>query len=139
MQITVEHLAIIMFAIMIIGVIWMPATWLALSILTPRSLLDRYFKEPYFTVTETVMMKMFPGFLLRTAMFGWSLYFPNLGKKRGIINPGQYMPFWYAAALRVFIAGVAISGLGIFGLMGFLMLLPESYGPEHVLFTIPTF
>ena len=81
----------------------MPLTWLLLSIFTPKSLLDKYFKEPHFTLTETYMMRGWPGFLMRTAIFGWSLILPSLGKKRQIKETWKYMPRWYAIALKIFI------------------------------------
>ncbi len=114
--------------IAIAGVIWMPITWLLLSIFTPKTLLDKYFKEPHFTVIETIFMAQFPGFLMRTAMFGWALFFPALTQKRKIKDPIKYMPRWYAIALKVFIVGVALTMFLFFSLMGilFLMIPPEA-------------
>ena len=139
MSVTPEFIAGIIFSIMFSGILWMPATWLLLSIFTPKTLLNRYFKEPHFTLTETVMMKMYPGFLIRTGIFGWLLVLPSVDRKRNIKNIRQYMPLWYAIGLRILIFGAVFTLVGMLGLMAFLMLLPESYGPEHVLFTIPIF
>ncbi len=108
--------------ITITGVLWMPITWLFLSIFTPKALLDKYFKEPHFTVVETIFMAQFPGFLMRTAMFGWALFFPSLTKKRKIKDPIKYMPRWYAVALKIFIIGVSVTMFIFFSLMGFLLL-----------------
>ena len=94
-----------LFWVMFGGVLWVPLTWLLLSIFTPKSLLDKYFKEPHFTLTETYMMRGWPGFLLRTGIFGWLLLIPSLDKKRNIKEVRKYMPLWYAVALRIFIIG----------------------------------
>ncbi|MBX2807639.1 MAG: hypothetical protein KTR20_03320 [Cellvibrionaceae bacterium] len=62
---------------------WITAlAWLLLSIFTPKTLLDNYFKERHFTLTETIMMRGFPGFLLRTTIFAWALLLPSLDKPR---------------------------------------------------------
>ncbi len=100
MQITGEQLAFFYFSVGFSCVLlWMPA-WLLLSIFTPKILLDKYFREPHFTLTETVMMAQFPGFLIRTAIFAWLIIFPKLGrKKRQIWKVKNYMPRWYHMAL----------------------------------------
>jgi hypothetical protein len=87
----------------------MPLSWLLLSIFTPKELLNKYFKEPHFTITETIMMKEFPGFLLRTGIFGWLLLFPRLDKKRKIKNIHEYIPQWYHIALNTFTIAVIVS------------------------------
>ncbi len=101
MPITGEQLALFYFTVLFSGILWMPA-WIVLSILTPKKLLNHYFKESHFTPTETIMMAQFPGFLLRTAIFGWLLVFPKLGRrKRRISNVKDYMPRWYRLALNI--------------------------------------
>ncbi|MGH1440262.1 MAG: hypothetical protein ACRBBR_09150 [Cellvibrionaceae bacterium] len=74
MQVTGEQLAFVLFAVMFTGVLWIPLSWILLSIFTPKALLDKYFKEPHFTLTETIMMAQFPGFLIRTGIFAWRAY-----------------------------------------------------------------
>ncbi len=81
MQLIGEKLAFLYFIVMFAGALWIPVTWLLLSIFTPKKLLNKYFKEPHFTLTETILMAQFPGFLLRTGIFGWLLLFPSLDKK----------------------------------------------------------
>lgn len=121
---TGEQLASIYFSILISGILWMPASWLLLSIFTPKILLEKYFKEPHFTLAETVLMAQFPGFLMRTAMFGWTLFFPSLAeRKRKIKHIEQYMPCWYAIALKCFIIGVSLTMLLILSLLGILLLI----------------
>ncbi|OMH32081.1 hypothetical protein BGP75_15345 [Motiliproteus sp. MSK22-1] len=121
MSITGEHLALFVFWVMLGGVLWMPLTWLLLSIFTPNSLLDKYFKEPHFTLTETYMMRGWPGFLMRTAIFGWSLILPSLGKKRQIKETWKYMPLWYVIALNILTIGSTITLLIIVVLLPILV------------------
>ncbi len=128
MQITGHQIFIVWFWITFFFVLWAPITWLLLSIFTPKTLLDKYFKEPHFTVVETIFMAQFPGFLMRTAMFGWALFFPSLTKKRKIKDPIKYMPRWYAITLKVLVVGVGITMIIFFSLLGILLLMdsPEA-------------
>ncbi|OMH32763.1 hypothetical protein BGP75_14660 [Motiliproteus sp. MSK22-1] len=116
------YLGLVVFAVMFAWIVWGPITWLLLSIFTPKALLDKYFKEPHFTLTETYMMRGWPGFLMRTAIFGWSLILPSLGKKRQIKETWKYMPRWYAIALKIFIYGCMASLLIVATLMPILLL-----------------
>ena len=136
MQITPHILFLVMIWTAIVAVLWIPLTWLLLSVFTPKSLLDRYFKQPHFTLTETYMMREFPGFLIRTSIWGWLLLIPSVDRKRGIKNIRSYMPLWYAIGLRVLTLGVTMTGVIFLGLMGVLFLL-EDYAPDHVFFTLP--
>ena len=136
MQITPHILFLVMIWTAIVAVLWIPLTWLLLSVFTPKSLLDRYFKQPHFTLTETYMMREFPGFLIRTSIWGWLLLIPSVDRKRGIKNIRSYMPFWYALGLRVLVVGAMLTGGLFLGLMGILYLL-EDYAPDHVFFTLP--
>lgn len=116
------------FGTVIFAMAWIPICWLLLSIFTPQSLLTKYFKEPYFTLTETVMLKSFPGFLLRTIIFAGALLLPRLAKKRLITDIHQYMPKWYVISLKIFLIGVFIT-LGII-ILTYLIL---TITPEELL------
>ena len=100
-----DALFLFFFGVLLLGFIWMPLTWLLLSIFTPKKLLDRYFKEPHFTLTETIMMREFPGFLFRTSIFGWAILVPSLDRKRNIKNVIDYIPAWYAILLKMLTIG----------------------------------
>ncbi|MGH1486884.1 MAG: hypothetical protein ACRBCI_11730 [Cellvibrionaceae bacterium] len=112
-----DNLFLITMIIIIAGILWMPVTWLFLSVFTPKELLDKYFKEPHFSPTETIMLKEFPGFLIRTGIFAWLALRPSLDKKRGIKNIEHYMPKWYAILLKAFMIGVLMTLLSITLLM----------------------
>ena len=106
---------------------WMPITWVLLTIFTPKPLLEKYFKEPHFTLKETIFLAEFPGSLLRTAMFGWMLVWPSRAHKvRKIYDVHLYMPNWYRRALKAFIYAYIFSVFWVFGGMAVLFALPNS-------------
>ncbi len=121
-QLTFDSLFFVLMVIAIAGVLWMPLTWLLLSIFTPKTLLEKYFKEPHFSLTETIMMAQFPGFLIRTGIFAWLSLRPSLDKKRGIKNIDNYIPLWYAVSLKIFMLGVLLTLFLFVFLMGFLLI-----------------
>ena len=123
MQVVPEYLAHIFFMTVLPGAVWIPIAWLVLSFLTPKKLLEKYFKEPHFTLTETVLMAQFPGFLLRTGIFGWLLLFPALDKKRNIKNVGDEIPRWYSVSLKVFMVGAIVTFFVMITLLPILLLL----------------
>jgi hypothetical protein len=85
------------------GILWMPLTWRLLSIFKPKPLLDKYYKPPHFTPTETILMAQFPGFLMRTSIFGWILLCPKLDRKRKLKGCETLMPLWYRVGLRILV------------------------------------
>ncbi len=102
----------------------MPITWVLLSMFTPKVLLDKYFKEPHFTLTETIMLAQFPGFLIRTGIFGWLLLLPRVGAngKRKISNVKDYMPRWYRIALTAYMLAALFSFAVIVILLPILLI-----------------
>jgi len=118
-----DFLFLVAMLIAIAGVLWIPITWYLLSAFTPKKLLEKYFKEPYFSLTETILMAQFPGFLIRTGIFGWVILLPSLDKKRNIRGIIHDMPLWYRIALNILIVGAMVSGFLIFFLMGILFLI----------------
>ena len=121
-----DFLFLVAMLIAIAGVLWIPITWYLLSAFTPKKLLEKYFKEPYFSLTETILMAQFPGFLIRTGIFGWVILLPSLDKKRNIRGIIHDMPLWYRIALNILIVGAMASGFLIFFLMGILFLMEPS-------------
>jgi len=123
MQITGHELFLLMIWIAIAGVLWIPITWYLLSAFTPKKLLERYFKEPHFTLAETILMAQFPGFLMRTSIFGWVILLPSLDKTRNIRGMIHDMPLWYRIALNIFIIGTMLTLFLVLLLMGILFLM----------------
>jgi|GEM_PF-1544495 len=122
-QSTFDFLFLVMIILAITCVLWVPLTWLLLSVFTPKTLLEKYFKEPYFSLTETILMAQFPGFLIRTGIFGWVILFPSLDKKRNIRDVIHDMPFWYRISLNIFIVGSMLTLFLIVSLLTFLLLM----------------
>jgi hypothetical protein len=57
---------------------------LCMHILIPKSFLQAYFKEPYFSPAEIDFFSGFSFAYIRTIMFMCLAGFPNSGKKRGL-------------------------------------------------------
>ena len=130
MQIIGHQLFLIMIWTAIVGILWIPLTWWLLSVFTPKKLLEKYFKEPHFTLAETILMAQFPGFLMRTSIFGWVILLPSLDKTRNIRGMIHDMPLWYKIALNIFIIGTVITGVLFLSILIFLLLMTllEDYG-----------
>lgn len=41
------------------GIIWLPTAWIAMMLLTPKKLVQKYFKEPHFSKTESGLLSVF--------------------------------------------------------------------------------
>ena len=54
--------------LMLSGLLWIPAL-LVVTLLTPKKLLEKYFKQPHFNAGELVAFSSFPTFFMRTALF----------------------------------------------------------------------
>lgn len=116
-MLNIESLGVFMIYLAIAWIpIWIPIWWF-LGISTPKTVISTYFKEPHFTKGELVFMNLFPGLLFRTAIFGWALCIPSLGKKRELINLSQTVPKWYAVTLKIFVAGSMIHGISFIVLL----------------------
>lgn len=109
------YLTGLLFAIMIAGLLIIIPLWTFLTIKAPKTLLDQFFKEPHFTSTEIIIMASFPASMMRTSMFSWLLLLQPYGfkTKRQISNLDQYMPKWYAFALRFLAIYVAFTIISI--------------------------
>ncbi|MGH1440260.1 MAG: hypothetical protein ACRBBR_09140 [Cellvibrionaceae bacterium] len=125
-QSTFDFLFLVLIIITIAGLLWIVPVWLLLSFFTPKSLLEKYFKEPHFTLTETILMAQFPGFLIRTGIFGWLLVIPRVDRKRNIKNVKDYIPFWYEMSLKMFIVGSMMTFFLFLSLMAFLWFFKPS-------------
>lgn len=107
------------------GIIIIPIIWVLLTLLTPKSLLDTYFKEPHFNMLELAFMNRLPSSLFRTAIFGWVTLLPFLDKKRKIKDCYKVMPTWYLISLKVFILISMAAFLIIFSILIFISLLDD--------------
>lgn len=109
MQLDIKTITEFMAILSVAGLIWLPIWWL-LDILTPKKMLDQYFKEPHFNRGELIALNLFPASLMRTSIFGWTLWFPSLAKKRQLTNLAEGTPKWYRVALKTLTVGATLHG-----------------------------
>ena len=101
MQITATHVTGLFF-ILLFSYLWMPPTWLLMRFLTPRKLVERYFKKPHFTNAELALFSHFPGTLMRTMIFIAACVHPHRGKKRQMTDVPDHVPNWYLTLAKCF-------------------------------------
>lgn len=123
MWLSSENIFLVFMVLVLTYFIWLPIWWL-LDIFTPKTMLDRYFREPHFNRGELIAFNLFPASLMRVVIFGWTLWFPSLSKKRQLNNLAEGAPKWYATSVKVFIAGSMIHGFFmIITLVGLLIYI----------------
>ena len=116
-QETFDFIASCVFITAFFGFLTVAPLWLILTFLTPKKVLENYFKEPYFQSNEIDLMSSFPISLLRTGIFGWVTLIPSLDTKRGIRDCHKLMPKWYKLLIILwFLIGlltfiITVSGL----------------------------
>ncbi len=69
----------------------------------PKTVLDKYFKPPYFRDMELMLFTGIPYAPIRTVMFMRVIAFPNSGKKRGIKDAHLLVPNWYRIVSKIMI------------------------------------
>lgn len=104
--------------------------WLLITIFVPKSLIQTYFREPHFTLNETIFLARYPGSLFRTVIFGWSLVLKPFGYTgfRKLDGARQAMPTWYAYSLYFLIYSSCICLILIFLLFAVLFGLDYYQG-----------
>ena len=96
--------------------------------LMPQNILETYFKEPYFKLSEIAAFSGFPFGYIRTVMFMRVLGFPTSGKKRGVEKAHEIAPAWFCKSSKYIIMSFCISFvlfLLIIGVSGLHMMLYE--------------
>ncbi|MBX2809037.1 MAG: hypothetical protein KTR20_10450 [Cellvibrionaceae bacterium] len=127
MWLSPENAFLVTITLVLTGFVWLPIWWL-LDILTPKSMLERYFKEPYFSRGELIALNLFPASLMRVSIFGWTLWFPSLSKKRQMKNLEKGTPRWYSIALKVFTVCFMTHGFLIITSLISLLVYIEFFG-----------
>lgn len=77
--------------------------------LTPKEMLIKYFKQPYFSPAEIEFFSGFPFGYLRTVMFMRLSGFPNSGMKRGLTEVYLLSPEWYQLVSRIIVSTFIVS------------------------------
>ena len=109
MQLTGTHIAGIYF-FLIFTYIWMPLAWILMRFLTPRVLVEQYFKQPHFTPAELTLFAHFPGTLMRTGIFMNLCVWPSKGKRRQMTELANNVPAWYVVASKCFVYPTLLQG-----------------------------
>ncbi len=121
-QITSGDIFLLMFWLAFTYIIWMPPTWLLMRFITPKTLVDRYFKKPHFTSAELALFSHFPGSLMRAGILMNLCVWPHKGKKRQILEIRNDVPHWYVIASKCFVFFALGQGLlAIFLLIGLII------------------
>ena len=120
-QSTFNSLSDIFFITIFFGFFTIPTMWLFLTLTTPKIILEKYFRRPYFTDSELEIMGSFPLSLLRTSIFAWTTVFPRLGEKRNISDIRKNTPLWYRSLITLWILVVIPSTIIIFFGVTFLL------------------
>lgn len=114
-QETFDFLASCVFITALVGLLTVAPLWPILTFLTPKKMLENYFREPYFQRNEIDLMSSFPISLLRTSIFGWMTLIPSLDTKRGIRGCHKFMPKWYKCLISLWC---------LIGLLTFIITVP---------------
>lgn len=102
-------------------VLWLPIL-LLITLATPRDLLEKYFRTPHFNAGELIVFGSFPGFFMRTAIFGRLFLTPKAVKGRSMEGFVEDAPKWYRVAVMIFTIGFLGHALYVFGSIGIILI-----------------
>lgn len=76
----------------------LPMYWVLFALVMPRSIINRYLKEPYFSWAEITIFSLMPGKMVFAAFTAWVVFLPNLlGRRRNMVDVRNVIPWWYVA------------------------------------------
>ena len=102
----------------VISLPWVfPLSMLLLTWLTPKAVIERFVRPPYFSEFEALAYRYFPSSWIRTLLFSFVISIPFLRKIRGLGDMHLHVPLWFNYACRLFVYGV------IGAMMLFILLL----------------
>ena len=84
------------------GLVWLPTVWVAMLLLTPKTLVQKYFKEPHFSKAELGLLSVFPGTLGRTGIFMGACFQERYRKNRKLEGYLEHVPKWYVRGSIIF-------------------------------------
>jgi len=102
--------------------LWLPIM-LVVTLITPKKLLKKYFKQPHFNAGELVIFGSFPGFFMRTALFCRLYLTPKAVKGRNLEGFVEDSPKWYKLSIMLISLGFLFHGVIAFSLMGLSLML----------------
>ena len=89
-----------------------PASWVLLTWITPKSVIDRYVRPPYFSEFEAVAYRYFPTSLIRTNLFSLAIAIPLARRIRKFGDIHKQVPLWFNVVCRIYI--YCVFGYSIF-------------------------
>lgn len=120
---TVKDVAGLTFFLMFAG-FWIPIAWVMMTYATPRALIDRYFKEPQFTVAETVGRNLIsPLMTFHTSLFMAACTLPRSWlasrwlRRRQMTDLRDHAPRWFVWCSRVIYTGAFVHFVLVMGLL----------------------
>ena len=116
-----DILAITFIALLFSGMLGLILIFI-MHILMPKKVLETYFKEPHFSITEITMFTGIPFGYMRTAMFMRALAFPASGKRRGVENAYKLAPVWYCKVSKYFII-IYVPLMALMVLLGLIVFI----------------
>jgi len=99
---SVDFVVVIILFLGFTGIIWLPLASIAMLLLTPKVLVEKYFKAPHFTQAELAVLSVFPGTVLRTCAFIGATFQERLRRNRKLDGFLDLVPTWYVKAGKVY-------------------------------------
>lgn len=125
-QDTLDILVGIMFASMLAFPPWL-VVLMVLTWICPKSLNERYFKSPHFSVGEQAFYSNFPLTHFKMLIYVYALAGPKRYHKREMTEIRNYVPKWYFYAAMVWLTGLILISLSVVGLMILLLIYIEYF------------
>lgn len=105
--------------------VWVaPVLWL-IQLITPKKIVDRYFKQPHFNLGETIVLATFPGSLFRTAILLSSCVSERHRRGRQLENYLTVVPRWYVRIAWIYVPLLVFHFFSVIILLGIVLLWPE--------------
>lgn len=98
-----EHLAHFLIINILLMALIFPASWLLLTWITPKSVIDRYVCPPYFSEFESVAYHYFPSSLIRSNLFSLAIAVPIARRIRKFGDIHKHVPMWFNVVCRIYI------------------------------------
>ncbi len=106
---------VVMGLIIVLWIIF--AMILVMHFLMPTTVLEKYFKPPYFKEIECKLFNGFPYAPTRTIMFMTVFAFPDRGKKRTLTEAYLLAPPWYRTASKIILTSLVSIMIAILTLL----------------------
>lgn len=110
--ITPENVFLLFMGLAFSAFLLIPYT-LLMHFLTPKTIVQKYFKPPHFRAFECALFTGIPYAPMRTVMFMGVTAYPRLGKKRNLTELYKLAPKWYQAASKIFVYWVIVAVTGM--------------------------